>query len=274
MFIFNQKDASGRMVGPQIMAIMNITPDSFFAPSRLGNNQLLIDKAGQMIQEGASIIDIGGQSTRPGATMISAEEEMERIVPAIESLSKTFTNITLSIDTFQSKVAEAAILAGARIVNDISCGSFDPSILDIVSTYQADYIGMHITGTKETMHQVPKRENIIDDLIQYFLKKKEQFSNKGITNWVIDPGFGFGKTIDENFSIIKNLQNLQCIGLPILVGVSRKSSIYKTLGISSEEALNGTTVLHTLAIQNGANILRVHDVKEAKEVITLMDAMI
>lgn len=274
MFIFNQKDASGRMVGPQIMAIMNITPDSFFAPSRLGNNQLLIDKAGQMIQEGASIIDIGGQSTRPGATMISAEEEMERIVPAIESLSKTFTNITLSIDTFQSKVAEAAILAGARIVNDISCGSFDPSILDIVSTYQADYIGMHITGTKETMHQVPKRENIIDDLIQYFLKKKEQFSNKGITNWVIDPGFGFGKTIDENFSIIKNLQNLQCIGLPILVGVSRKSSIYKTLGVSSEEALNGTTVLHTLAIQNGANILRVHDVKEAKEVITLMDAMI
>ena len=274
MFIFNQKDASGRMVGPQIMAIMNITPDSFFAPSRLGNNQLLIDKAGQMIQEGASIIDIGGQSTRPGATMISAEEEMERIVPAIESLSKTFTNITLSIDTFQSKVAEAAILAGARIVNDISCGSFDPAILDIVSTYQADYIGMHITGTKETMNQVPKRENIIDDLIQYFLKKKEQFSNKGITNWVIDPGFGFGKTIDENFSIIKNLQNLQCIGLPILVGVSRKSSIYKTLGISSEEALNGTTVLHTLAIQNGANILRVHDVKEAKEVITLMDAMI
>ena len=274
MFIFNQKDASGRMVGPQIMAIMNITPDSFFAPSRLGNNQLLIDKAGQMIQEGASIIDIGGQSTRPGATMISAEEEMERIVPAIESLSKTFTDITLSIDTFQSKVAEAAILAGARIVNDISCGSFDPAILDIVSTYQADYIGMHIPGTKESMHQVPKRENIIDDLIQYFLKKKEQFSNKGITNWVIDPGFGFGKTIDENFSIIKNLQNLQCIGLPILVGVSRKSSIYKTLGISSEEALNGTTVLHTLAIQNGANILRVHDVKEAKEVITLMDAMI
>jgi len=274
MFHFTQKEASEGMVGPQIMAIMNITPDSFFAPSRLGNNQLLIDKAGQMIQEGASIIDIGGQSTRPGATMISAEEEMERIVPAIESLSKTFTNITLSIDTFQSKVAEAAILAGARIVNDISCGSFDPAILDIVSTYQADYIGMHITGTKETMHQVPKRENIIDDLIQYFLKKKEQFSNKGITNWVIDPGFGFGKTIDENFSIIKNLQNLQCIGLPILVGVSRKSSIYKTLGISSEEALNGTTVLHTLAIQNGANILRVHDVKEAKEVITLMDAMI
>ena len=273
MFIFNQKDASGRMVGPQIMAIMNITPDSFFAPSRLGNNQLLIDKAGQMIQEGASIIDIGGQSTRPGATMISAEEEMERIVPAIESLSKTFTNITLSIDTFQSKVAEAAILAGARIVNDISCGSFDPAILDIVSTYQADYIGMHITGTKESMHQVPKRENIIDDLIQYFLKKKEQFSNKGITHWVIDPGFGFGKTIDENFSIIKNLQNLQCIGLPILVGVSRKSSIYKTLGVGPEEALNGTTVMHTLAIQNGANILRVHDVKEAKQVITLMKAV-
>lgn len=273
MFHFTQKEASEGFIMPQIMAILNATPDSFFAASRLENTQMVIDKAGLMVQEGASIIDIGGQSTRPGATMISAEEEIDRIVPAIEAISKAFPSIIISIDSFQSKVAEAAILAGASIVNDISCGSFDPSILDIVSKHQCGYIGMHITGTKETMHQVPDRENIIEDLIQYFLKKKEDFAAKGIHHWVIDPGFGFGKTISENFSIIKNLQDLQSIGLPILVGVSRKSSIYKTLGVSPEEALNGTTVLHTLAIQNGANILRVHDVKEAKEVITIMNAL-
>ena len=273
MFHFTQKEASEGYIMPQIMAILNATPDSFFAASRLENIQMVIDKVGLMVQEGASIIDIGGQSTRPGATMISTEEEIDRIVPSIEAIASAFSNIAISIDTFQSKVAEAAILAGASIVNDISCGSFDPSILDIVSKYQCGYIGMHITGTKETMHQVPNRVNIIEDLIQYFLKKKEDFAVKGIQNWVIDPGFGFGKTISENFSIIKNLQDLQSIGLPILVGVSRKSIIYKTLGVSPEEALNGTTVLHTLAIQNGANILRVHDVKEAKEVITLMNAL-
>ena len=274
MFHFTQKDAKGGLFEPQIMAIMNLTPDSFFASSRTENVQLAVEKAALMVQEGANIIDIGGQSTRPGAKMISTNEEIDRIVPAIEAISSALPNTSISIDTFQSKVAEAAIVAGASIVNDISCGSFDPTILDIVSKHQCGFIGMHITGTKETMHQVPERENIIDDLIQYFLEKKEVFAANGIKQWVIDPGFGFGKTINENFSIIKNLQNLQSIGLPILVGVSRKSSIYKTLGVGPEEALNGTTVMHTLAIQNGANILRVHDVKEAKEVITLMDAMI
>lgn len=272
MFHFTQKDALQGNLAPQIMAIMNLTPDSFFADSRMKDIQTIVDRAGRMIQEGASIVDIGGQSTRPGATMISIEEEIDRIVPAIEAIAKAFPNISISIDTFQSKVAEAAIKAGASIVNDISCGSFDPKILDIVSKYQTSYIGMHITGTKETMHQIPQRENLMEELIQFFTLKKEQFVTKGITHWVIDPGFGFGKTIEENFSIIKHLNDLHIIGLPILVGVSRKSSIYKTLGVNPDEALNGTTVLHTLAIQNGANILRVHDVKEAKQVITLMNA--
>lgn len=273
MFHFTQKDAKGGFFEPQIMAIMNITPDSFFASSRTENVQLAVEKASLLVEEGANMIDIGGQSTRPGAKMISTNEEIDRIVPTIEAISSALPNTLISIDTFQSKVAEAAIVAGASIVNDISCGSFDPTILDIVSKHQCGFIGMHITGTKETMHQVPERENIIDDLIQYFLEKKEQFASKGINQWAIDPGFGFGKTIEENFTIIKNLGALQIIGLPILVGVSRKSSIYKTLGVGPEEALNGTTVLHTLAIQNGANILRVHDVKEAKQVITLMNAL-
>lgn len=273
MFQFTQKQASTWPSTPQIMAIMNLTPDSFFAQSRMESLDLIIEKVGYFIEEGASIIDIGGQSTRPGAKMITIEEEIDRISPAIEIIAKNFPTIAISIDTFQSSVAEAAINAGAHIVNDISCGTFDPAILDIVSKHQSGYIGMHITGTKESMHQVPQRENIMNELIQYFLKKKEDFAAKGIHQWVIDPGFGFGKTIEENFTIIKNLQALQSIGLPILVGVSRKSSIYKTLGVSPEEALNGTTVLHTLAIQNGATILRVHDVKEAKQVITLMNEL-
>lgn len=271
MFQFTSKESSIMASKPTIMAIMNLTPDSFYAESRMDNLQAIVEKAGQFIEEGAAIIDIGGQSTRPGATMITVDEEIERIIPAIQAISKAFPAITISIDTFQSKVAEAAILAGATLVNDISCGSFDPLILDQVAKHEVGYIGMHITGSKETMHHVPQRENIIEELIQFFNQKKSDLAAKGIRNWVIDPGFGFGKTIDENFTIIKDLTLLQHIGLPILVGVSRKSSIYKTLQISAEEALNGSTVLHTIAIQNGAKILRVHDVKEAKQVITLME---
>jgi len=179
----------------------------------------------------------------------------------------------ISIDTFQSKVAEAAIAVGAKMINDISCGSFDPIILELVSKYKTSYVGMHITGTKETMHEVPKRENIIQELIHFFTQKKKLFAQKGIDHWIMDPGFGFGKTIEENFNIIKELQQLKSLELPILVGVSRKSSIYKTLGISPEEALNGTTVVNTMALKNGASILRVHDVKEAKQAIRLMELL-
>jgi dihydropteroate synthase len=271
MFQFTSKESAIMPSKPSIMAIMNLTPDSFYAKSRMENIQAIVEKAGQFIEEGAGIIDIGGQSTRPGATMITIEEEIERIIPAIQAISKAFPAITISIDTFQSKVAEAAILAGATLVNDISCGSFDPLMIDQVAKHGVGYIGMHITGSKETMHQIPQRENIIEDIIQFFKQKKLDLAAKGVANWIIDPGFGFGKTIDENFTIIKDLSLLQNIGLPILVGVSRKSSIYKTLAISAEDALNGTTVLHTIAIQNGAKILRVHDVKEAKQVITLME---
>jgi dihydropteroate synthase len=255
----------------QIMAIMNLTPDSFYANSRMESLQKVVDKAGAFIEEGASIIDIGGQSTRPGAIMISEEEEIERVSGAIESISKVFPTVKVSIDTFQSKVAKAAIEAGATIVNDISCGSFDPEILEVVAQYKAGYIGMHITGTKDTMHVIPERTDIIEELIHFFTQKKQFLADKGIQDWIIDPGFGFGKTIQDNFTIIKDLRKLAIIQLPILIGVSRKSSIYKTLGISAEEALNGTTVVNTIAIKNGASILRVHDVKEARQALTLIE---
>ncbi len=253
------------------MAIMNLTPDSFYANSRMESSQKLVDKAGVFIEEGASIIDIGGQSTRPGAVMISEEEEIDRVSASIESISKAFPKLKLSIDTFQSKVAKAAMQAGATIVNDISCGSFDPAILDLVAQYKLGYIGMHMNGTKDTMHLIPERKDIIEELIQYFTQKKQLMADKGIQDWVIDPGFGFGKTIQDNFNMIKDLRKLEIIQLPILIGVSRKSSIYKTLGISAEESLNGTTVVNTIALKNGASILRVHDVKEAKQALTLME---
>ena len=270
MFNFTHKTPIEWPSEPQIMAILNLTPDSFFAQSRLNNIQSILDKTALFIQEGASIIDIGGQSTRPGATMISVEEEIDRIVPAIKAISSTFPTIAISVDTFQSKVAEVALEAGASIINDISCGTFDPTILDIVAKYQSGYIGMYITGNKDSMHFIPERNNIITDLITFFNQKKELLSNLGIDNWVIDPGFGFGKSIQENFTLIKELKQLEIIGLPILVGVSRKSSIYKTLDITADEALNGTTVVNSIALQNGASILRVHDVKEAKQAIKLM----
>lgn len=254
-----------------IMAIMNLTPDSFYAKSRLASAEEIVEKAGKFIEEGASIIDIGGQSTRPGATMISAEEEIDRVVLAIEVIYKAFPTVSISIDTFQSEVAKAAIHAGAKIVNDISCGSFDPELLKVVARNNTSYIGMHHTGTKDTMHQIPERADIMQELIHFFTQKKQLFTEIGIHDWMIDPGFGFGKTIQENFTIIKDLKKLHIINLPILVGVSRKSSIYKTLGVSAEEALNGTTVLHTMAIKNGVSILRVHDVKEAKQAILLME---
>lgn len=250
---------------------MNLTPDSFYANSRMESLQKVVDKAGVFIEEGANIIDIGGQSTRPGAVMITVEEEIERISASLASISKAFPTVKLSIDTFQSKVAKAAIEAGANIVNDISCGSFDPDILEVVAQYNVGYIGMHITGTKETMHVIPERADIIEELIQFFNQKKQLLANKGIQDWVIDPGFGFGKTIQENFTIIKDLRKLEMLKLPILIGVSRKSSIYKTLGISADDALNGTTVLNTIAIKNGASILRVHDVQEARQILTLME---
>lgn len=269
MFKIVAKDQIWEFKTPQIMAIMNATQDSFYEGSRVNNVDWAIEKAGKFIQEGAQIIDIGGQSTRPGATIQTAQQELNNVFPIIEAIHATYPNTLISIDTFNSSVAEGALKAGAHIVNDISCGSFDEQMFKVVAKFQAAYVGMHITGDQNTMHSIPDRVNIIQEIISYFNNKKTILYNLGISNWIIDPGFGFGKSIADNFKIVKHLKDFSSIELPILLGVSRKSSIYKTLNVTAGEALNGTTVLNTAGILNGASILRVHDVKEAKEVIDL-----
>lgn len=226
-----------------------------------------VNRAHDMVIAGASILDIGGQSTRPGAELVTESIEIERVVPIIEAIHSKFPEILISIDTYNSKVAQAALTAGASIVNDISCGNFDKNMIDVVVSNQAGYIGMHQTGGPENMHQVESRKDIMQDLMDYFNFKKKEFASKGLTNWVIDPGFGFSKSVQENFTIVKSLALLKTLDLPILLGVSRKSSIYKTLGVDAHNALNGTTVLNTIGLMGGANILRVHDVLEAKEAI-------
>jgi dihydropteroate synthase len=252
------------------MGILNITGDSFYENSRVNSIDLALEIAEKMIQDGATIIDIGGQSTRPGATFVSPEQEAEKVVPIIAALREKFPLLLLSIDTFNSQVASAALQAGANIVNDISCGSFDSNMFKVVAEHKAGYIGMHLTGSFDTMHEVPERENVVEAIITYFKSKKKQLADLGIEHWVMDPGFGFGKTIEENFTIVKQLEQLKVLNLPILLGVSRKSSIYKTLHITAADALNGTTVLNTVGLLNGANMIRVHDVKEAHEAVTLL----
>ena len=270
MFKIPIQNSSWEIEAPQIMGILNVTNDSFYASSRVNSVDLALEKARKFIHEGANILDIGGQSTRPGAQFINTSDEIKNVVPIIEALRSHFPNTLISIDTFNSQVADQALMAGANIVNDISCGSFDDKMYKVVAAHNAGYIGMHITGSFETMHEVPQRENIMKDLIEFFEEKKKALAAYGIEQWVIDPGFGFGKTIQENFTIVKELKQLKVLGLPILLGVSRKSSIYKTLNIKAEEALNGTTVVNTVGLVNGAHILRVHDVKEAKEGIDLL----
>jgi dihydropteroate synthase len=270
MFINVAQNGKWELNSPQIMGIINVTHDSFYENSRTKSMADFLAKAAQMISEGAHILDIGAQSTRPGAEIINTETELANLLPYVEALKNQFPTQLISVDTFNPVVAEQALKAGAHIINDISGASFDTKILEVVSKYKAGYIAMHVTGNHLTMHQIENRTDIILAIIEYMEMKKELLATFGIENWVMDPGFGFGKTIQENFDIVKRLQELKVINLPILLGVSRKSSIYKTLGIGPEDALNGTTVLHTLGLMNGASILRVHDVKEAKQIIQLL----
>ena len=273
MFKIQLKDTELDLTTPLVMGILNATPDSFFKGSRMEAIDLGVQKAIEMVDAGAGILDIGGQSTRPGADIISEAIEIERVVPMIEAIHAVMPNRAISIDTYHAGVAKAAIDAGASIVNDISCGNFDPKMIATVVQNQAGYIGMHQTGGPATMHLVENRSNIMKTLVDYFMVKKSQFAEAGLTTWMIDPGFGFSKTVEENFKIVQSLSMLKVLDLPILLGVSRKSSIYKTLGVNADAALNGTTVLNTIGLLGGANILRVHDVKEAKEAILLIEKM-
>ena len=273
MFKIHLKDTVLDLSTPLVMGILNSTPDSFFEGSRIEQIDAGVKKAIEMAQFGAGILDIGGQSTRPGAELITEAMEIDRVVPMIEAIHAAMPNMPISIDTYHSAVAKAAIDAGASIVNDISCGNFDSKMISTVVANQVGYIGMHQTGNPSTMHEVQNRSDIMKTMIDYFNEKKKQFAAIGLTQWIIDPGFGFSKTKAENFELVKSLAKLKALDLPILLGVSRKSSIYKTLGVDAEAALNGTTVLNTIGLMGGANILRVHDVKEAKEAIILINEM-
>ena len=256
---------------PLVMGIINATPDSFYESHLQKGIDATIALADKMLHEGADILDIGGQSSRPGSQRISAEVEIERVEPLIKLLIQKHPDCVISIDTYYTKVAAAAIDAGASIVNDISAGEMDNAMLPMVGALGVPYICMHMKGSPENMQSLAQYDDVTKEVLDYFIKKIVACNKAGIKDIIIDPGFGFAKTAVHNFTLLKNLSVFKMLGKPVLAGISRKGTIYKTLGITSGEALNGTTVLNTLALQNGAAILRVHDVKEAKEAITLME---
>jgi dihydropteroate synthase len=253
------------------MGIINATPDSFYKGDLSDGIERILEKAKKMITEGVTIIDIGGQSTKPNATLISAEEELERVIPVIEMIHKHFPETIISIDTFNSQVALKAFEAGVSMVNDVSGGDYDANMIPMLGELgNIPYVCMHRRGNAQTMQTLTDYKNVTQEVLEYFVKKLAVCKDAGIKDFIPDPGFGFAKTPEQNFTLIKELHHFNILEKPILIGVSRKSSIYKTLGITADEALNGTTVLHTIALQNGANILRVHDVKEALEAVKLV----
>lgn len=272
MFTLNCKGRILVIDKTNVMGIINATPDSFFGGSRFNGTEEIVAEAEKMLNDGADILDIGGQSTRPGSKLISADEEIERVIPAIKVIAKKNPEAFISIDTFYSKVAAAAVDAGASIVNDISAGSMDNKMIATVAELKVPYILMHMKGTPQTMQQNPTYENVTREVLDFFISKINELRNADIIDVIIDPGFGFAKTIDQNFELLKNLSVFKMLDKAIMLGISRKSTIYKTLGVSADEALNGTTVLNTIGLMNGASILRVHDVKEARETIKLYSA--
>lgn len=270
MYTLNCKGRLLVIEKPLVMGIINTTPDSFYEGSRFMGETGVLKQAEQMLKAGAAILDIGGQSTRPNSTLVSVEEELQRVVGAIESLHYNFPEAIISIDTYYARVAAEAVAAGASMVNDISAGTIDPLMLSTTGSLQVPYVCTHMKGTPATMQQHATYDNVTREVLDFFIQKIADCRAAGITDIIIDPGFGFAKTQAHNFTLLKELAALKVLDKPILIGLSRKSTIYKTLGITAAEALNGTTVLNTVGLLNGANILRVHDVKEAKETITLL----
>ena len=256
----------------RIMGILNVTPDSFYEGSRFTLKETISAQIERFVTEGADIIDVGGYSSRPGAEHIPIEEEKERILPVLDLIRKNYPDLILSVDTFRSEIA-AKVVEDYRvdIINDISAGEMDPAMFETIAGLQVPYIMMHMKGTPQNMKDKAQYEDMIREMMDYFSLKYDQLRKLGVNDIILDPGFGFAKTVWHNYQLLNKLDQFKIFGLPIMVGLSRKSMIYKVLNISPDEALNGTTVLHTIALQNGANILRVHDVKEAKEVITLLE---
>ena len=258
---------------PCVMGILNLTPDSFYSNSRMGSIDAALERAETCLKEGAAFIDIGAYSSRPGAAEVTTDEELRRMIPAITAISKRFPEAKLSIDTFRAKVAKESIEAGAHMVNDISGGNLDELMFETVAALNVPYILMHMQGTPQTMQQKPVYKNIGLEVVDYLAEKVSTLKALGVKDIILDPGFGFAKNTTHNYQLMNQLENLDVFGLPVLVGISRKSMIYKLLGTTADEALNGTTILNTIALQKGAAILRVHDVKAAAECIAIVEKM-
>ena len=255
---------------PQVMGILNVTPDSFFSGSRVLQIEDAYKKADKMLSEGASMLDIGGHSTRPGADAVSEEEELNRVLPVVEMLRKRFPEAIISIDTFRASVARNSIEAGAHIINDIAGGNLDPLMFETVAELNVPYILMHSRGTPQTMKELNQYDDLVTDVLRELQAKIYQLRQLGVKDIVADMGFGFAKNADQNYVLLRELRAFEALEVPLLVGVSRKSMIWRKLDITPDQSLNGTTALNTVAILNGANILRVHDVKEAIEVVKLV----
>lgn len=257
------------LTSPKVMGILNITPNSFFDGGKYADENSVLQQVEKMLVDGATFIDVGAYSSKPNAEFVSEDEEITRLLPVIELVLKNFPETLISVDTFRANVARKSVENGACIINDISAGSLDENMMQTVANLQVPYIMMHMKGNPQTMQSLAQYENIVKEMLFYFSEKVAQARSLGINDLIIDPGFGFAKTLEQNFEVMNKLELFQMLELPLLVGVSRKSMIYKTLETSAEFALNGTTVLNTIALQKGAKILRVHDVKEAMECVKL-----
>ena len=255
----------------KVMGILNITTDSFFDGGEYLTKNKILEKCKKMILEGASIIDIGAQSSRPGAKPIDFETEKKRLLTAISDVKQHFPDIIISVDTYNAEIARICLLNGADMINDISAGEMDEKMFELVADLDIPYIMMHMQGRPETMQDNLQYKNVVDDILTFFEKKIKQLKNKGFQKIIIDPGFGFGKTIQHNYQLLNNLEKFKKYGFPIIAGISRKSMIYNLLDTTAENALNGTTAANVVALQNGANILRVHDVKQAVECIKIVN---
>ncbi len=262
------------LTSPKVMGILNITPNSFFDGGKYSDENSILNQVEKMLLDDAAFIDVGAYSSKPNAEFVSENEEISRLLPVIGSVLKNFPETVISVDTFRASVAKKAIENGACIVNDVSAGSLDENMMQTVANLKVPYIMMHMKGNPQTMQSLTQYENIVKEMLFYFSEKVAQARSLGINDLIVDPGFGFAKTLEQNFEVMNKLELFQMLELPLLVGVSRKSMIYKTLETSTEFALNGTTILNTIALQKGAKILRVHDVKEAVECVKLYESLI
>jgi dihydropteroate synthase len=265
--IFDQKS------GALVMGILNVTPDSFYDGGKYTEEQQWLSHVSLMVNAGADMIDIGAYSTRPGAEEVSAEVESERLIKVIRSVRNAYPDLLLSADTFRSQVAKDAVAAGANIINDISGGTLDSEMFSVIAALNVPYILMHIQGSPQNMQDNPKYSNVVEEVYAYFENKLKQLNALGIKQVIIDPGFGFGKTLEHNYELLKNMDRFAAFGLPVLAGISRKSMVNKLLNINPKDSLNGTSILNTIALQKGASLLRVHDVKEAKEAVAIVEFM-